>query len=422
MRKFLTVLQFELVTYFKNKTYIITTVGVALLVAVLMFLPNFVDISSLLGTDDTKIESIIDTPDTDSATDIQDSRVMAIYDEASVITDESLLAALFPATSWHNASSVDEVKELVNKSEAEAGFVIHSATSFDFYVLNKSLFNNSSSQFQTILSTLLKQKYCEEHGLNVEELDSVYYAPIEVKEQVLGKDSAQNYWYCYALVILVFMIVILYGNMIAISVTSEKSNRSIEVLVTSTNPAYLLFGKVIAGCIASLLQCGIILGTTLAGYQFNAEKWNYQLDMFLNIPGSVLMTFSLFGLGGFLFFAFIYGAVGALVSKTEDVSKSSGGIQMIIMIVYFAVLFQLQNVDGIVIKVASFLPISSYSAMFVRVAMGKVAAWEVAASLILLYGSILGIGILGAKIYRMGTLRYGNPIKFTQVFKFLKQQ
>ena len=68
-----------------------------------------------------------------------------------------------------------------------------------------------------------------------------------------------------------------------------------------------------------------------------------------------LITFALFGLGGLLFYEFIYGALGALVSKTEDINKSAGSVQFIIMIVYFIGLTQLTNIDGILMKVLSFL-------------------------------------------------------------------
>ena len=144
------------------------------------------------------------------------------------------------------------------------------------------------------------------------------------------------------------------------------------------------------------------------------------VDMF-NIPAEVLISFAFFGLGGYLFYAFLYGAMGALVSKTEDISKSSGGLMMVVMIVYFIALLQLTNVDGIAMKVLSFLPISSYSAMFVRIAMGTVNTWEIIVSFVILVASIFGAGILGAKIYRMGTLRYGNPIKLTAALKDLKK-
>ena len=223
------------------------------------------------------------------------------------------------------------------------------------------------------------------------------------------------------LVIVVFMLIAYYGQMIAVSVTNEKSNRAIEVLVTSTSPNSLLFGKVIAGAIGGVFQMGVILGAALISYQLNREQWGGMLDMFLHVPGDVLLAFALFGLGGYLFYAFLFGAMGALVSKTEDVSKSVSGLMVVIMAVYFFSLLQLMDVDGPIIKVLSFLPVSSYSTMFARMAMGSVALWEVALSFLILVASIIGTGMLGAKLYRMGTLRYGNPIKIGTALKDLRK-
>ncbi|MBQ8913065.1 MAG: ABC transporter permease, partial [Lachnospiraceae bacterium] len=104
-----------------------------------------------------------------------------------------------------------------------------------------------------------------------------------------------------------------------------------------------------------------------------------------------------------------------------DLNKTAGTAQMVIMIVYFVVLINLTNVDGIIIKVCSFLPISSYSAMFARVAMGSVATWEIVLSAVILYASVILVGFIGGKIFRNSTLRYGNPIKISNALKGLRK-
>ena len=209
---------------------------------------------------------------------------------------------------------------------------------------------------------------------------------------------------------------------VATSVTQEKSNRTIELLVTSADTNSLFFGKVLAGTSAALLQVGIIFAVILGSYKINRDSWGGLFDKIFNIPSDVLITFAFFGLGGLLFYVFIYGAMGALVSKTEDINKSAGSVQFVIMIVYFIGLSQLNNVDGILMKVLSFLPISSYSAMFARVALGNVSFAEIAVSFVILIVSTIAVGILGSKIYRMGTLRYGNPITLRNAFKNLKHE
>ena len=346
-----------------------------------------------------------------------------MYDKAKVIIDEQVLIQMMPGYNWNFVESEDEVKEQVKNETAKSGFIIQSQTNFDYVVNNKTITDTTSETFSKALSYLNRMAYCEANGIDFEEIETMYQTPIIGNDVILGKDSTQNYWYCYVLVIVIFIMIVTYGVMIATSVTTEKSNRSIEVLVTSTNPNALLFGKVIAGAIASVFQIGIILGLTVFAYRINRANWGdiaQMLDMFLNIPNNVLIVFAIFGIGGYLFYAFIYGAIGALVSKTEDINKSASSIQMVIMIVYFVVLFQLSNVDGIFMKVASFLPISSYSAMFSRVAMGEVATWEIVVSAVILYVSVGLVGILGAKLYRMGTLRYGNPINLFKAIKGLR--
>ena len=93
---------------------------------------------------------------------------------------------------------------------------------------------------------------------------------------------------------------------------------------------------------------------------------------------------------------------------------------MILMIAYFVALFQLSNPNGMIMKIASFLPFTSFISMFVRVAMGSAQIYEVVISVAILFVSVILAGMLGAKIYRQQTLRYGNPIKFKDALKSLK--
>jgi len=410
MKKFLIVLQYELTNYFKNKSYMISTIFLIAIVGIGMFLPRFFDMSSLLGTS-TKIES---TQNTNAV------KNMIIYDKTGSLSDMSLLNSIFKDVKWQIANTEDEVKNSVKDTKSEAGFVVNTLTDYDYYVYDKSLSDSNTYSFNAAMTTISQINYCAANGLSYSEVATAFNPKISSNEQVLGKDMTQNFFYCYILVIVIFMAIIIYGIMIATSVTQEKSNRTIELLITSTNSNSLLFGKVIAGTIASIGQIGAILCVAVFSYRINQVVWGNKLDIILAIPNTVLITFGMFGIGGFLFYAFIYGAMGALVSKTEDINKSAGGVQMVIMIVYFVVLSQLSNINGIAIKIASFLPFSSYSAMFARVAMGTVAPWEIALSFLILVASIVLVGMFGAKIYRMGTLRYGNPIKLSNAIKFLK--
>lgn len=410
MKSFKTIFKFELDNYFKSKSFIISTILITLIAATLMFIPRIID--AVKG----------DSNDKENASEVneEDMRQLAICDPNGLGNME-VLAGFYADAKFTECATAEEVKKLVEDEKAEAGFVINSVNDFDFYIFNKSITNSDKELFTEYMGMVVKLDYCHKHNLDVEEYLAVEYQEISCNENVLGKDGMQNYWYCYILVIIIFMLVIMYGVTIASSVTNEKSNRSIEILVTSTSTNSLLFGKVFAGAVAMIFQVGLIATGILGSYQFNKQYFSGIFETILDIPGDVLATFAVFGIGGFLFYAFLYGALGALVSKIEDLNKSAGTAQMIVTVVYMVVLIQLQNVDGMLIKVCSFLPISSYSAMFARVAMGSVAMWEIVLSAVILYGSVILMGFIGGKIFRNSTLRYGNPIKLSTALKSIRK-
>ena len=414
MKKFWTVFEFEISSYLKNKSFMITTIVITVLLFGATFLPSIFDMSNLLGTNTGAV-----TEEQKDEEEESDSKI-GIVDGNGYFADPSMLKEAFGDTEFLVMETEDELKKAVQSEMVEAGFIVEDDLHYRYLILNREMYDDNQMIFEEILEMVHKQVYCATNNLDYEKMMTEYEAPVNCEEEILGKDAEDNFWYCYVLVILIFMIIILHGVMIATSVTTEKSNRSVEVLVTSVDSTVLLFGKVFAGALMALAQTGLILGAALVGYRLNQEAWGHKLDMLLAIPGSVLVAFAVFGIGGFLFYAFLYGAMGALVSKTEDINKTAGTIQMVITIVYVLVLTQLYNPQGIIIKVCSYLPISSYSAMFVRIGMGQVEMWEIVVSAVILYASIFGTGWLAAKIYRMGTLRYGNPIKFTVAIKNLR--
>lgn len=405
MKKLFHVYCFESGNYFKSKSFVLSTLLICVLAVVGISLPGLLSGKSS-GGKDSKTEQTNAIAET-----------MALYDPDGFITDE--LINSYGKADIKRMNSEEEVKESVRSEESKAGFVIHSNQEYDYYVFNQTMSENSNNLFSELMSTAARLKYCEDNNLNYDELIQLDEKNIVCHKNILGKDSRTNYFYSYILVILVFFVIVMYGMMIATSVANEKSNRTVEILVTSTSSSSLLFGKVLAGATAILFQLGLIFSSVLGAYHMNRDTLGGMLDMLLDIPADVLVTFAVFGLGGFLIYAFMYGALGALVSKIEDLNKSAGTAQMLVMIIYFVVLFQMQAPDGIIMKVLSFLPISSYSAMFIRIAMGTVAVWEIILAAVILYASVVGMGFIAAKIFRNSTLRYGNPIKLTNALKGL---
>lgn len=194
-----------------------------------------------------------------------------------------------------------------------------------------------------------------------------------------------------------------------------------EVLITSAKPISMMFGKVIASCIAGLVQLGAIFGSALLFYNVNKSHWgdNMIIDSIFNIPPELFAFMLVFFLLGFLIFAFLFGAIASTVSKLEDINTAVQPITFLFIFGFMVVIFSMTSgsVDNVLMKVCSYIPFTSPMAMFTRIAMSTVPWYEVAISIIILIGSTIGTGILSAKIYRVGVLMYGTAPKIKNIIK-----
>jgi len=421
MKQFLTVLKFELDNYFKNKSFVITTFVLAFIIAAVVIVPTMIpgllDDEKETAEPDASEEFVIDDEMDSEEAELQALGV-CFGKEANL--DAEMIEAIYPAE-WTTYEKESDMREAVEFGDVEAGFMIESPTEIIYVVNDLSMYDYLGSMFSQTLSECYKQQYLLDKGLTAEEIAESESFYVNVTEEVLGKDSGENYWYTYVLVFVVYFLIIFYGQMIATSVTTEKSNRAIEILVTSVNSTSLICGKVLAGAIAGVLQAGIILGSGFVSYSLVQEAWDGLLDFLFDIPANVLFVYAVFAVLSYLLYAFIFGMLGALVSKTEDISKSSSPVLMLYIASFMIAIFGMtSDSNSIVMKVASYIPFTSGNAMFIRVSMGSVAVWEVLVSAVILGLSCVVAGVLAAKIFRFGTLHYGNPIKFKTALKKLK--
>ena len=420
MKQFVTVLKFELNNYFKNKSFVVTTFVLAFIIAAVVIVPTLIpgllDDEEEHKTPDISEDVIVDV---ETEEDVE-QEILGICFKEEASLDIETVEAIYPAE-WKLYEDEAVMKEEVQVGELEAGFIMESPMEVVYVVNDLSMYDYLGEMFGQVLAECYKQQYLMEKGLTPEEIAESESFYVNVTEEVLGKDSGENYWYTYVLVFVVYFLIIFYGQMIATSVTTEKSNRAIEILVTSVNSTSLICGKVLAGAIAGVLQASIILGSGFVSYSFVKEAWGGMIDFIFNIPTNVLVIYAVFAVLSYLLYAFIFGMLGALVSKTEDISKSSSPVMMIYIASFMIAIFGMSSdSNNIVMKVASYIPFTSGNAMFVRVAMGSVAIWEVIVSAVLLVASCVIAGLLAAKIFRFGTLHYGNPIKLKTALKKIR--
>lgn len=429
MKKFLNVLSFELTNYFKNKGYMITTILISAILIIGLSLPSLFDLSGLIPGLSKNNATVEENQGGDSGvidSDSDEENVnYVIFDKSGLIADDNfeLIKSYFPNANFEKVTSEEDAEKLVKDGSAKAGFVVESAVKYYYLVENSNFADMSQMTFQSALAAINRKEYAEKEGIDYLELETIVNLPITSETTVLGKDGAGNFGYVYILVFVIYMMTILYGQLVAVSVTSEKSSRAIEVLVTSTSSTSLILGKVIAATLASVIQVGVMLSAGVVTYAINRDAWNGMLDGVLKMPSDILIAFAFFGGVGYLFYCFIFGALGALVSKTEDISSSIGSITMIFVIVFFISMFGMMgNADSLIVKIASFVPFSSSMTMLIRIAMGTVSTIEIIISFVILVLSTIAVAWGAIKLYRLATLRYGNPIKLKNALKWLKKK
>ncbi|MBQ7288293.1 MAG: ABC transporter permease [Clostridia bacterium] len=408
MKQFGKILKFELKSYFKNKAFVGITIFLVLLIAVVMFFPR---ISALFKSDNTT-----------DATD--EMSIMLIKTEDS--TQKEMLKATFENAFANydvriTDDSVDVIKYKITSGEAECAFVMTGATEYTYYVENLTMYDSNSVMADEVLQQVYQMNAMINGGMTADKAGEVMNIQINGTVESLGKDQMQNFFYTYIMIFALYMVILLYGQMVAMNVATEKSSRAMEVLITSAKPISMMFGKVIASCIAGLVQLGAIFGSALLFYNVNKSHWgdNMIIDSIFNIPPELFAFMLVFFLLGFLIFAFLFGAIASTVSKLEDINTAVQPITFLFIFGFMVVIFSMTsgNVDNVLMKVCSYIPFTSPMAMFTRIAMSTVPWYEVAISIIILIGSTIGIGILSAKIYRVGVLMYGTAPKLKNIIK-----
>lgn len=405
MKQFLTVLQFELNNYFKNKSFVLTTVIFAVILAAAVAVPPL--IPGLLD----KGEQTESQKEAGAEED-----TVSIYQEAEIFQSPQQAEQLLGYPCIFEEAE-DTLKEDVKSGKVKAGFLLKKDGHYTYVVLNNSMYDSLQTRFEEALKMQMENLYLEGKGMSETEITEFQSILPTGDTQILGKDSAGNYAYTYVLIFAMYLLILFYGQMIATAITTEKSNRTIEILVTSVNSNNLIFGKVAAGALAGMIQMGIFIGVTFGAYAVFRDAWGGILDFLLYIPAPVLGAYIVFGMLGYLLYAMAFGMLGALVSKTEDISKSSSTLIFLYVVSFLVAVYALNDADGILAKITSYIPFLSHNAMFIRIAMGSVQWWEIGISAALLAVSCVAAGILAAKIFRMGTLMYGNPIKLGKAIK-----
>jgi len=416
-----TVIGFTFLNKVKAKSFLITTLVLALLVTIGMNVPYFIakftggapaSIGLARGTQPEIVQSF-----------------KAYYDKQE--------------TPGFTLAEYEQTDEAALKKDLEAGKIdgylqFGESTAGEFpsvtYVSKKdSVPQDIQASLQAVLQSV-KAEYITKGTLNEEQIAALT-APVQIEAQKQAaageagtgggkteKPALINYVIVYVLVILFFMTIMMTGNMIAAEVTAEKSSRIMEILITSVSPLAQMFGKIIGMFLIGLFQIFIFaaviaINVALPHNQPILSELNLDLSQ---ISVEVLVFgFILYILGYFLY-ATLFAAIGSLVSRTEELGQAIMPITMLSLAAFYIGIFSLSAPNSTLLKVSTYIPFFSPVSMIVRIGLGDTPMWEILASLAVLLAAIFLFGWLSAKIYRTGVLLYGKRPTLKELQKAMR--
>tara|TARA_R100001369_G_scaffold31662_1_gene56171 strand:- start:77349 stop:78569 length:1221 start_codon:yes stop_codon:yes gene_type:complete len=386
-------------------------------------------------------------------------RTISILDESGFLFDifENTENTVYTKL---NGLSLEDAKNLVREKEDYGLLYIGKSDSID--AISETIkFYSEDSPSLTVISGLerkiekrLREMKLQKDGVTLAQIEASKSNIDIAQESFEGEKSSKidnvvKLAFGGAAGYLLFMFIIIYGNMIMRSVIEEKTSRIIEVIISSVKPIQLMMGKIIGTSLAGITQfvIWVILGgvlltivTAIFGIDMTQVNTPQQelvnqaieaegaqaiaenlITAISNLPlANLVVAFMFFFIGGYLLYSSLYAAIGAAVDNETDTQQFMLPILMpLILAVYVGVFTVIEDPHGTVSTVFSFIPFTSPVVMLMRIPFG-VPLWQQGLSLVLLIGTFILAVWFAAKIYRVGILMYGKKPTYKELFKWLK--
>ena len=419
------VTQREFATRVKKKSFIIMTLLMPFLMSALMFLPLLL---SLIESSDKKTVAVVDQT--------------GLYQAEFKSNDKYLFVPTEKMTPQMRSDSTDVAAVLLitaDLSEKPGSAALYSQEEIPSDL--SDLVNS------TLTDVVQRQKFAK---YNIPELDAIIddvQTPVEV-EKIRWTDEGERQSMSdflsgvgMLLTFVIYMFVMAYGAMVLQSVSEEKSNRIVELMVSSVKPFQLMMGKIIgiglvgvfqvliwAVIIASVMAIGgTMTGVAMFGSGDMTAMQGADMDAGMKIFAiisqlpllEIISLFVWYFVGGYLLYASILAALGASVNDQQDTGQMMMPVMIVMVFAFYVGFYSSMNPDGPMAFWCSFVPFTSPIVMMVRIPFG-VPLYQEIISVALLYATAIALTYLGSRIYRIGILMYGKKPSFKEIFKWLK--
>lgn len=353
------------------------------------------------------------------------AKFVFISEAPNVTVDQSNLSKALPEWDWSlgDKTKLNQYKQQLLDKKVEALFILKEGAGAEpvldyFMKLDNPKLIQSAQVFvqnQYFQSAVVKQQLSEEAVKSLT-------MNVQATKQNLNNEETSSFLLVYLLVAIMYLAITSYGNAIATAVASEKASRVMEVMVTKVSPVHMVFGKILGVGLASLTQLFIFffsMALYIKSGIFKVSDSFFGVNIDVNmITGEHAAYFLLYFVLGYFVYAALFAVFGSTVSRPEELSGTTMPITLILMgSLVVELLVVLDNPEGLVSRVTSYVPFTAPISMVVRIINGSVGSLEIITSMVVLLASISLIAMFAAKVYPKGVLRSGKSLKFSQLLK-----
>ena len=406
MKDFITVMKFTMKDMIKRKSFIISTLIILILIVVGFNVPKL--LKSIKGDNTGDKLLIVDSQN--------------IFEGSLETLKESNLGYNIQIENL----DYEEIKEEIENENIESAIIIEpneQNIKIRYIVKNMNMMETVPEDIVGAINSLYTNLQISKLGLTQEQLQSITPNFEFNLEQTEEEKASGNVYAIMLLSIVLFYAIYFCAYQVSSSITTEKTSKIMETLVTSTSPKTIVLGKTIGIGIIGLMQMILIVGTALISAKLFLEPGAIDsvLDMSNIAPYLGIITIIYFILG-YLAYALLYALTGSTVSKPEDIQSANSPIAILAVIGFYLSYFTMMNPTSELNVFASMLPISSPFCMPFRVMMGLASNTDVLASIAILIFTIIVIAQVAIKIYSNAILNYGTKMSFKDIIKIYKDK
>ena len=405
MKDLFIVTKFTMKDMLQRKSFIITTIIFLIMIVVGFNIPNFMKMLNK-DSDVNKIE-IIDSENVFEGT-LESLKELDTGYEIQISNE-----------------NYEKIKEKIENEEIDSAIIVEKQDEnikIKYIVKSATMMSGVPENIISTLNTLYTNIQINKLGLTEEQLKSIT-PNFELALEQTDEEASGNVFAMMLLSLVLFYAIYFCAYQVSSSITTEKTSKIIETLVTSTSPKIIVLGKTLGIGIVGLLQMILLVGTAIISAKIFLEPEMIEsvIDVSKITPylGIVTIIYFIFG---YFEYALLYALTGSTVSKPEDIQSANGPVAILAVIGFYLSYFTMMNPTSSLNIFASMFPISSPFCMPFRIMMGLAKPTDVAISLIILLITGIIIAKVAIKIYSNAILNYGTKMSLNDIIKMYRDK